>query len=127
MRSSLFALALAFAVGAVAPSAHADDLSDCLDGLQRYQAYLPDLQHARAQCEAHYEGIRADPTLSEEQLEEQLQTKCPMKAAVCVDMRPEVGHAGCENYLQYGDGSDRAAAQQANSILGPVYDECEAQ
>jgi len=129
MRSSILLPAMVLGVSCAASLSYADDLSDCLQGHERYQTYLPDLQQARAQCDARSEQIRADPTLSEEDMELQLQTQCPMKQVVCGDIRPEEGHAGCENYLQYGGGSesDYAAATQANAILKELYDECTAQ
>ena len=128
MRSSILP-ALVLGMSCAASLTYADDLSDCLQGHERYQSYLPDLQQARAQCDARSEQIRADPTLSEEDMELQLQTQCPMKQVVCGDIRPEEGHAGCENYLQYGGGSesDYATATQANAILKELYDECTAQ
>ena len=129
MRLPLLLLAVVLGMSGAAAISYADDLDDCLEGQTRYQSYLPSLQQARAQCDAHYEQIRNDPTLSEESKELQRQTKCPMKQAVCGDIRPEEGHAGCENYLQSGGGSesDYAAAQQANAVLKPLYDECTAQ
>jgi hypothetical protein len=127
MRSLLIASGLALVVGFAAVPSHADDLDDCLAGLQRYQAYFPQLQQARAQCNAHYERIRMDPALSEEEKELQLQSKCPMKQGVCQAIYPEQAHLGCENYLQYGNGGDAAAAASANAVLKPIYDECEAQ
>ena len=129
MRLPLLLLGAVLGMSCAVSLSHADDLGDCLEGQARYQSYLPSLQQARAQCDAHYEQIRNDPTLNEESKELQLQTKCPMKQAVCGDIRPEEGHAGCENYLQSGGGSDSdyAAAQQANAILKPLYDECTAQ
>ena len=129
MRSSMLLLAMVLGISCAASLSYADDLGDCLQGQERYQTYLPNLQQARAQCDARSEQIRADPTLSEEDRELQLQTRCPMEEAVCGDIRPEEGHAGCESYLQYGGGSesDYAAATQANAILKALYDECTAQ
>ena len=129
MKALLLLLAMMLGMSCATSISYADDLGDCLQGHERYQAYLPNLQQARAQCAARSEQIRADPTLSEEDMELQLQTQCPMKQVVCGDIRPEEGHAGCENYLQYGGGSesDYAAATQANAILKELYDECTAQ
>ena len=129
MRSSILLPAMVLGMSCAAPSTYADDLSDCLQGHDRYQTHLPDLQQARAQCAARSEQIRADRTLSEEEMELQLQTQCPMKQVVCGEIRPEEGHAGCENYLQHGGGSesDYAAATQVNAILKELYDECTAQ
>lgn len=129
MKVLLLLLPMMLGMGCATSIAYADDLGDCLQGRERYQAYLPNLQQARAQCDAHYEQVRSDPSLSEEDKELQLQTKCPMKQVVCGDIRPEEGHAGCENYLQYGGGSegDFAAATQANAVLKELYDECTAQ
>lgn len=129
MRLSIGSLAIVFALTFGHSLARADDLGECLDGQARYQAYLPSLQQARAQCEARSDQIRADPALSEDEREMQLQTRCPMKQAVCGEIRPEEGHAGCENYLQYGGTSDTdyAAALAANAVLKALYDECTAQ
>ena len=129
MKALLLPLAMMLGMSCSASLSYADDLSDCLQGHERYQIYLPNLQQARAQCDARSEQIRADPTLSEEDMELQLQTQCPVKQAVCGDIRPEEGHAGCENYLQHGGGSesDYAAATQANTVLKDLYDECTAQ
>ena len=129
MKALLLPLAMMLGMSCAASLSYADDLDDCLQGHERYQIYLPNLQQARAQCDARSDQIRADPTLSEEDMELQLQTRCPMKQVVCGDIRPEEGHAGCENYLQHGGGSesDYAAATQANAVLKELYDECTAQ
>ena len=106
MKALLLLLAMTLGMSCATSISYADDLGDCLQGHERYQTYLPNLQQARAQCAAHSEQIRADPTLSEEDKELQLQTRCPMKQVVFGDIRPEEGHAGCENYLQYGGGNE---------------------
>ena len=108
--------------------ARADDFSNCMQGLARYNSYLAELQNARAQCDARSDQIRADPTLSDDDKEMQLQTKCPMLQAVCNKIHPEQGHAACENFLQNGgNDSNYASAGQANGILKSLYDECTAQ
>lgn len=129
MRSVIFLLAIALTVACDRSVARADDLDDCLEGYARYQAYLPSLQQARLQCQARSDQIRNDPTLSEVDMEAQLQTPCPMKQTVCGYIRPEEGHAACESYLQYSGGSDGnySAANQSNAVLKQVYDECTAQ
>jgi hypothetical protein len=110
------------------PSARADDFGNCMQGLARYNSNLSELQNARAQCEARSDRIRADPKLSDDEKEMQLQTKCTILQAVCVKIRPEQGHAACESFLgKGGNDSNHASASQANGILKSLYDECTAQ
>jgi hypothetical protein len=110
-------------------SARADDFANCMQGFARYNANLTELQNARQQCDAQSDQIRADPSLSDDEKEMRLQTKCPMKQAVCIKIRPEQGHAACETFLQSGaeNDSNYASAEQANGILKSLYDECTAQ
>lgn len=109
-------------------SARADDFGNCMQGLARYNSFLSELQNARAQCEARSDQIRADATLSDDDKEMQLQTKCPMLQTVCNKIHPEQGHAACENFLQNGgNDSNYTSATQANGVLKSLYDECTAQ
>jgi hypothetical protein len=129
MRLFVSSLAIAFAILCGSSPVRAEDFDECIEGQQRYQAYLPSLQQARAQCQTRSDQIRADPTLSDDDKEYQLQSPCPMKQTVCAYIRPEEGHAACESYLQYGGGQDNdyTVANQANAILKALYDECTAQ
>lgn len=125
-RASAMALLLMVAATCIA---HADDFSDCMQGLDGYQAHLPELENARAECAAEDQRLRNDPSLSEEELEAALQQQCPAKQRVCDKIQPEVGHAACEGFLQNRGGNENelASASQANDILKPLYDECTAQ
>ena len=103
------------------PPARADDVSACLEGVQRLYANQAEWRLVRAECDADEKRVRADTSLDEGAMDDALQNLACMSHArkVCETIDVTTALDACDRFVSAssGDQSQMSAVLDATAQI----------